>query len=145
MKTHLHRARMALLMSLLLLACGLTTAWALGLGDILKVGGIAVLVDSFKKPINNTINKALGERRAEAQGATKVVAILSVGSGGYVGAAQVVGVPSAVDRTQAVVQIEIPAGSFRATGYVPVSRKSVSGSPDRVKGVGVSAVVEFRI
>jgi hypothetical protein len=145
MKTHLHKASLTILISLLVMTSGLTAARALGLGDILKVGGIAALVDYYRKPINNTINKALGERRAEARGATKVVAILSVGGGGYVGAAQVVGVPSAVDKTQAVVQIEVPAGSFRATGYVPVSRKTVGGNPTRMKGVGVSAVVEFRI
>jgi hypothetical protein len=145
MKIHRPKTLITLLVSALIFGTTLTIAKALSFGDILKVGGIAFLVDSYRKPINEFINKALGERQAEAKGATKVVAILSVGSGGYVGAAQVVGVPSGVDNTQAVVQIEIPIGSFRATGLVPVSRKTASGNPDRVKGVGVSAVVEFKI
>lgn len=115
------------------------------LGDLLKVGGIAYLVDRHKKPIDEFINKALGEREAQAKGATKVVAILSIGTGGYIGAAQVVGVPSAVEKAQAVVQVEIPMGSFRATGMIPVSKKDPSASPSRVKGVGVSAVIDFKI
>ena len=127
------------------MVAGISAVQANLFGSILKVGGVAFLVDQYKKPINNFINKALGERGAQAMGATKVVPILSIGKGGYIGAAQVVGVPSAVQKTQAVVQIEIPAGSFRATGIVPVSRKTVSGSPERMKGVGVSAVVDFKI
>jgi len=130
---------------LLIMVAGISAVQANLFGSILKVGGVAFLVDQYKKPINNFINKALGERGAQAMGATKVVPILSIGKGGYIGAAQVVGVPSAVQKTQAVVQIEIPAGSFRATGIVPVSRKTVSGSPERMKGVGVSAVVDFKI
>jgi hypothetical protein len=144
MKKLTNKPLLTTLIALLVLAITLPAAWAFSFGDILKVGGIAFLVDTYRKPINEFINKALGERDAQAMGATKVVAILSVGSGGYVGAAQVVGVPSAVDKTQAVVQIELPIGSFRATGLVPVSKKA-TGSPTRMKGVGVSAVVEFKI
>jgi len=145
MKIRKPKALVTILVSVLMLGTTLTVAKALSFGDIFKIGGIAFLVDSYRKPINEAINKALGERQAEAKGATKVVAILSVGSGGYVGAAQVVGTPSGVDNTQAVVQVELPIGSFRATGLVPVSRKTATGSPTRVKGVGVSAVVEFKI
>jgi hypothetical protein len=144
MKKLTNKTLLTPLLALLVLAMSLPAAWALNFGDILKVGGISFLVDTYRKPINEFINKSLGERDAQAMGATKVVAILSVGSGGYVGAAQVVGVPEAVDKTQAVVQIDLPIGSFLATGYVPVSKK-VTGSPTRMKGVGVSAIVEFKI
>jgi hypothetical protein len=145
MKKQTMKILMSISLGLLIMAASMSAVQANLFGSILKVGGVAFLVDQYKKPINNFINKALGERGAQAMGATKVVPILSIGSGGYIGAAQVVGVPSAVQKTQAVVQIEISAGSFRATGIVPVSRKTVSGSPERMKGVGVSAVVDFKI
>ncbi len=145
MKPH-SKTLLTTILAVSMLATGLTTAFAsFGLGNLLKLGGIAYLVDHYKTPINDFINKALGEREAQAQGATKVVAILSVGSGGYIGAAQVVGVPSAVDTTKAVVQVEIPMGSFRATGLIPVAKKSAGATPTRVKGAGVSAIVEFKI
>jgi len=145
MKKRTRKIVMSISLGLLIMAAGMSAVQANLFGSILKVGGVAFLVDQYKKPINNFINKALGERDAQAMGATKVVPILTIGSGGYIGAAQVVGVPSAVEKTQAVVQIEIPAGSFRATGIIPVSRKTVSGSPERMKGVGVSAVIDFKI
>jgi|WetSurMetagenome_2_1015567.scaffolds.fasta_scaffold1239903_1 hypothetical protein len=145
MKNYLNQKLLTGLVALLLVAFTFSAARALNFGDILKVGGVGLLVDTYRKPINNFINKTLGERGAQAMGATKVVAILSVGSGGYIGAAQVVGVPEAIDKTQAVVQIELTVGSFLATGYVPVSTKGVGGGPKRLKGVGVSAVVEFKI
>ena len=145
MKKQTMKILMSISLGLLIMAASMSAVQANLFGSVLKVGGIAFLVDQYKKPINNFINKALGERGAQAMGATKVVPILSIGSGGHIGAAQVVGVPSAVEKTQAVVQIEIPAGSFRATGIIPVSRKTVSGSPERMKGVGVSAVIDFKI
>jgi hypothetical protein len=139
------RSYKQILIGLLLVAFSATAVSAFSAGSILKLGGVAALVDYFKKPINDQINKTLGERGAAARGATKVVPILSVGTGGYVGAAQVVGVPSAVNKTQAVVAIEIPAGSFRATGYLPVSTKNALKSPERLPNVGVSAVVDFKL
>jgi hypothetical protein len=149
MKRYLSKNLLTGLVALLLTAITFSAARALNFGNILSIGGVALLVDTYRKPINEFINKSLGERQAQAMGATKVVAILSVGSGVYVGAAQVVGVPEAVDKTQAVVQIELPVGSFRATGYIPISNKKDfaggGGGPKRMKGVGVSALVEFKI
>lgn len=121
------------------------TAPAIGLGDILKVGGIAFLVSEYGKPIDKFINDALDEKQAAAKGATKVVPILSLGRGGYVGAAQVVGAPESVKRVKAVVQVEGRFGSFRAQVYVPTTIAKATKSPERAKGVGVSAVVEFKI
>jgi hypothetical protein len=44
-----------------------------------------------------------------------------------------------------VVQVEGRFGSGRAQILVPTTTDKVSGNPDRAKGVGVSAVIEFRI
>jgi hypothetical protein len=145
MTTRLQKTVFSAVVALLVVAMTVTGAQALKLGNVLKLGGIAFLVDTYRKPIDKQINKTLGERKAQAMGATKVVAILSVGSGGYIGAAQVVGSPDYVQQTQAVIQAEINAGSFKATGLIPVSRKTVSGNPERIKGVGVSAVIDFKI
>lgn len=122
-----------------------TTALGIGLGDVLKVGGIAYLVDQYDEQIDSFITSALDEREAAARGATKVVPILSVGGGGYIGAAQVVGTPDSVRRVKAVVQVEGKFGDFRAKVLIPTTTAQVSGSPTRAKGVGVSAVIEFRI
>jgi len=115
------------------------------LGDLLKVGGIAWLVSQYDEQIDSFITSALGEREAAAKGATKVVPILSLGRGGYIGAAQVVGNPENVKSVKAVFQLEGRIGSFRPRILVPTTTDKVTGNPDRAKGVGVSAVVEFRI
>jgi hypothetical protein len=129
------------------LAMGLTArpAKALSLGDILKVGGIAFLVSEYGDRINDFINNALGEREAQAAGATKVVPILSLGRGVYLGAAQVVGAPDRVQTVKAVVQGTVTVGSFRGTAYIPVATKGGLTNPERVTGAGVSAVINFRI
>jgi hypothetical protein len=130
------------LLAALLLA---SSAWAIGLGDILKVGGIAYLVDRYDSDIDKFITKSLDEQGAAAQGATKVVPILSLGSGGYIGAAQVVGTPESVQKVKAVIQLEGNFGSVRAQILVPTVVDKATKNPDRAKGVGVSAVIEFAI
>ena len=146
MKRHQTKLSLLVLAGLLSLVIGVSVARAaFNLGDIIKLGGIAYLVDRYDNQIDNFINRTLGERDAQARGATKVVPILSVGSGTYVGAAQVVGVPSGVQKTKAVIQLQFQVGDFRATGLVPITTKTASRSPTRQAGVGVSAVVEFRI
>jgi hypothetical protein len=130
---------------LLVAALTAVNAWAIDLGDILKVGGVALLVSQYDSQIDKFINNALGERGAAVQGATKVVPILSLGGGGYIGAAQVVGTPENVKRVKAVIQLEGNFGSARAQVLVPTGTEKAGGNPEREKGVGVSAVVEFKI
>ena len=120
-------------------------AWTVDLSALVKVLGIGWAVSQFGDQIDGFITSALGEREAAAQGATKVVPILSLGRGGYVGAAQVVGNPENVQRVKAVIQLEGRIGSFRPRILVPTTTDKVTGSPDRAKGVGVSAVIEFEI
>jgi hypothetical protein len=122
-------------------------ALAIDLGDLLKIAGIGALVSEFRGPLDKTINEALKERGAEAMGATKVVPIFSIGQGAFIGAAQVVGVPDAVKKVQAVAQIEIAIGSGHANAFIPVSTKQPSKEPEklRVKNVGVSAIIDIRV
>jgi hypothetical protein len=123
----------------------LPAAWGINLGSLVKVGGIALLVSTYGGEINGFLDKSLGEREAAAQGATKVVPILSLGGGGYIGAAQVVGNPDNVKKVRAVIQVEGRFGKFGARVLVPTATEKALANPQRAKGVGVSAVVEFKI
>ncbi|VBB09296.1 Hypothetical protein LUCI_4586 [Lucifera butyrica] len=119
---------------------------AFGLGDILKVGGIGILVDKFAGPLNSFVNTLTMNHNAGSDYATKVVPILSIGSGGYIGAAQVSGPQDQVDRVAAVFQIEGNFGGdqFRVKALVPSDSKNPL-KLSRVQGVGVSAVIDVRI
>jgi len=129
----------------LALAVGGGTA-AAQLGDILKGGGIALLVSRFGKDINKAINGLTNTPSETSTYSTKVVPIISGGEGTEVGAAQIMGPPSAVRKVQAVAQIE---GRFRPAGVrlralIPVETKSIS-SIRRVPGVGISGLIDVRL
>ena len=119
---------------------------AFSLGDVLKVGGIGFLVDRFAGPLNSFINTLTFKNKAGNDYATKVVPVLTFGSGGYVGAVQVTGSQELVDRTQAVLQLEsdFNGGQFRVKALVPISSKNPVNF-SRVQGVGVSATIDVRI
>ena len=140
-----HRVIPVALALCLILSMAIAATARLDLGDVLKIGGIAFLVTQYGDKINTVIDGALGEREAAAAGATKVVPILSVGEGGYIGAAQVVGSPESVQRVKAVFQVEIQVSSFRAKALIPAATSKAKTTPSRAKGVGVSAVIEFKI
>lgn len=135
-----------LLMSLVSAFALPATSEALGLGDVLKVGGIGYLVDRFAGPLNNFINSLMAQHNAGVDYATKVVPILSLGGGGYIGAAQVMGSQELVDETQAVLQVEgnFNGQTFRVKGLVPIDSKNPTHF-SRVQGVGISAVIDVRI
>ncbi len=139
-----------LLVGLIVAALTVTTTvgtQAINLGDIIKVGGIAVIVDQFGSQINDFINKTTANKDLSTTEATKVVPILSLGSGGYIGAVQVLGAQENIEKTQAVVQLEASAlfgRSVRIKALVPVGSKSTSNIK-RIYGVGVSAIVDIRI
>ncbi|MHB9134397.1 MAG: hypothetical protein ACYDBB_25275 [Armatimonadota bacterium] len=120
-------------------------ARAVDIGDILKIGGIVLVVSTFGDQINSFINNLLGQREAASVGATKVVPIFSVGQGAYVGAAQVVGVPSNVQRVQGVAALDVTLGNISGTGLVPISTRTPGRTIDRVGGVGISAIIDFHI
>ena len=123
---------------------GGTAVQAFNLGSILKVGGISVLVSKYGDSINDFLNKLLMKNGVGTDYATKVVPILSVGTGKYIGAVQVVGPTEQVDKVKAVAQLE---GTFngiaRANALIPIESLSVSNL-SRVQGVGVSATLDFK-
>ncbi len=117
------------------------------LGSVLKGGGVAFVVDRFGPQINKGINALTGNRNVSPQDATKVVPILSVGTGGYVGAVQVDGPQDAIDKVKAVAQLEgnvKVVGGIRLRALIPIAAKSVTNLR-RVPGVGVSALVDVKL
>jgi len=119
---------------------------AFGLGDLLKVGGMSVLISKFATPLNSFINQLTFKNGAGSDYATKVVPILSFGHGGYIGAAQVIGTQELVNKTQSVIQMEgdFAGSQFRVKALVPIDSMNPTNF-SRVNGVGVSAIIDIRI
>jgi hypothetical protein len=139
------------------LAAGVVAAPAAGqgvsIGSLIKLFGIGYVVKTFGPQINDAINTLMLNNKVANREMTKVVPILSIAvgvstsGGAFIGAAQVQGPKASLDKVQAVAQIE---GSFgdavRLKGLVPVdSLTPVPGSLHRVYGVGITALVDFRL
>jgi len=118
-----------------------------GIGDILKGAGIVLLVDKFGGELNDFINKLTVNKGIGVEDRTKVVPIVSIGQGGYAGAAQVSGPAHLVDKVKAVAQLEgnFSGRTFRIKVLVPVESKEIVKDIKRVSGVGVSAVIDVRL
>jgi len=151
-----HEKRLIVLGLALGLAVGsLGRAGALNLGgtlkDAVKVLGIGFAVKTFGPQINQGINAVLMQKHIERHGGTKVVPILSVGQGLYVGAAQVMGPETEVAKVKAVIQGEVGATAFskdvRLKALVPVDSINPFESLPKpmFKGVGISAVIDFDV
>jgi hypothetical protein len=123
------------------------------IGSLIKLFGIGYVVKQFGPQINNAINTIMLNNQVGNKEMTKVVPIVSLGvgvgtpGGAYVGAVQVQGPKAAVDRVQAVAQLE---GSFmnqiRLRALVPVdSLNPLPGKLHRVYGVGVTALIDFQL
>jgi len=130
-----------------------TAAAQVSIGSLVKLFGIGYVVKQYGPQINSAINTIMLNNAAQNKELTKVVPIISVGvglgttGGAYIGAAQVQGPKAALDKVQAVAQIE---GSFvsavRLRGLVPVdSLTPLPGKLHRVYGVGVTALVDFQL
>jgi len=116
-------------------------------GSVLKGAGIVILVDRFGEEINKTINKLTMNKGVGTEDRTNVVPIISVGQGGYAGAAQVSGPAHLVEKVKAVAQLEtgFQGRTFRIKVLIPVESKDVVKDLKRVSGVGVSAIVDVRL
>lgn len=139
------------LLTLVLAAAFLCTSTvstqAIKLGDIIKVGGVAFVVDKFGDQINKFVNTITANKDAGTTEATRVVPIISLGGGGYIGAVQIIGAKENVEKCKAVVQIEANAvfgRNIRVKALVPVGSKTTS-KIKRIYGVGVSAIIDIRI
>jgi hypothetical protein len=136
-----------LVAAIILVSLTVVVSYGSLLGSALKVGAVGVVVDKFGGQINGFVNKLTANKNVGTQQATKVVPIITLGSGGYVGAAQVMGTKQNVAKCKAVVQIEgnaIFGSSVRAKALVPVGSKTTS-KIKRIYGVGVSAIIDIKI
>ncbi len=134
------------LFAALLAAASLAVAQLkIDIGDLLKIGGIALVVDRFGPEIDKAVDDLQGFTPEQAA-MTKVVPIISAGSGTHVGAAQVMGPASQVNKVRAVAQVEgkVFGGVVRIKALIPVSTTSVTNIR-RVDGVGVSAIIDVKI
>ncbi len=132
------------------LALAVPSARALDLGDILKKGAIGIaggwLVTAISPQMNDFINTITFNKGVAYDGFTKVVPIVSIGDGARIGAAQVgANTQSAIDRTQAVAQLEGEFSSLRATALIPIDSLNPLKQFRRVKGVGVTAIINVKL
>ncbi len=120
---------------------------ALDLGDLIGVIGGGFVVSAIAGPINDFINTITLNRGAKVEGHTKVVPIVSIGSGTHIGAAQVAGPRGEViASTKAVAQIEATFRSrLRIKILVPIDSENPIQRFRRVQGVGVSAIIDFKL
>ncbi|MEN6520882.1 MAG: hypothetical protein ABFD46_07005 [Armatimonadota bacterium] len=136
---------MMVITAVLLLVTSLPTP-AIDIGDALTAFGIGYAVRVYGNQINSGLNTLMAQRGVEWEGTTKVVPILSIGTGSYIGAAQVAGPPSLVNTVKAVAQGETRIGnSLRAKLFIPVSSTNVLKGVKRVEGVGLSALIDFKL
>ncbi|MBN2081741.1 hypothetical protein JW859_05965 [bacterium] len=119
-------------------------------GDLLegavKVGGVKLAIDEYGDEINDAINKLLDNNDASVDATTKVVPIISVLGNKHIGAAQVVGPEEAVNKVEAVAQLEQSFMNklFRLRALVPIEGDDVDNL-HRVKGVAVSAMIDVKL
>jgi len=151
------KVKLATLMSASALAGMLVTSLSPAqaqLGNLFKgaLGGVATiaLVDKFSSQIDGFVNSVTGNKSRDPYLATKVVPILSIGQGTYAGAVQVSGPPDAVASVRAVAELTAKkkiGTDIQVTAMIPVSSRSVTdlSSLARVKGVGVSAIVDLKL
>ena len=115
------------------------------LGGVLKVGGVNFVIDKYADSINGFLNNLLKQNNLSTTYSTKVVPIVSLGGGAHIGAAQVTGPSSEVERVEAVAQIEASFNSVaRVKGLVPIDSKNPS-TANRIQGVGISAIIDLTI
>jgi uncharacterized protein YwlG (UPF0340 family) len=139
----MRRKTLLITAALLIFMSGMATAQ---LDKILKGGGIAFLVSQFGKDINSALNRLTRTKDRTNTYATKVVPVLSAGTGTQVGAVQIMGPPSQVDKVSAVAQVEsnFRALDLRIRALIPVATKNVTNIK-RVTGVGISGLIDVKL
>lgn len=142
------KRRTTVMIALLAFVLGAGIANAQLFRQLLTVGGAVLVADQLGPQIDSAINGITGQRNLDHQeAATKIVPILSVGEGAFVGIVQVAGPKESVDTVRAVAQLEgrVPLiGGSRAKVMVPINVRTVTNMR-RVSGVGISAIIDLRL
>ena len=134
----------------LVLVFSVQLASAIDLGDILKDGALIIgggaVVKALGPQLNEFINTITLNKGAKYNGYTKVVPIVSLGSGAHIGAAQVGGTTKAsVDKTKAVAQLEGDFNRIRARALIPIDSENPIQQFRRVQGIGVTAIIDVKL
>jgi len=129
---------------------GQVTPASAQLGEVLKGAAIGVLVNQFGGQIDRFVNTLTGNKPDGLRETTRVVPILTVGEGAYVGAAQISGPRNKVEKVKALARVEGSTrigNELRATALVPIDTAKPGDikSLSRVKGVGVSAIIDYKL
>ncbi len=142
MQLKVNKKKVALLLSGVLLISAIA---APQIKELLKIGGVVAVVNTFGKDINKSFNKLWGREESKAM-KTKIVPILSVGKrGNAIGIAQIMGPPRDVDQVVAVAQPELPLMGLRLRALIPVSSKNVVEDIKVVENVGVSGIIDIKL
>ena len=144
------KRKIATLIAVILIACSALPAAAVDLGDVLKGGALILgggaLVKALGPQLNEFINTITFNKGAKYEGHTKVVPIVSIGTGAHIGAAQVGGTnKNSVDQTQAVAQLEGEFNRIRARALIPIDSVNPLKQFRRVQGVGVTAIIDVEL
>lgn len=119
---------------------------AVDLGDLIGVVGGGFLVKAVAGPINDFINTVTFNKGVGVEGSTKVVPIVSFGSGTKIGAAQVAGPEKAVNSTKAVARLDLSfQGKIGVNVLIPIDSENPLQRFRRVQGVGVSAIIDYKL
>jgi hypothetical protein len=113
---------------------------------MLKTKGIALVLDYFPEKINEYVNEN-APLAVEPGYATKIVPVVTVGSKGYIGAAQISGPKEQVDKCKAALTVEgrLASGTVRVQYLIPIDTNTPASleTIHRVQGVGVSARLDL--
>jgi len=121
-------------------------AAAVDLGDLIGVVGGGLIVSALGDQLNDFINTITFNKGVGVEEETKVVPIVSVGSGVAIGAAQVSGPKDVVAKTQAVAQLEVTfQDRIRIKVLIPIDSKNPLERFRRVQKVGVSAIIDYKL
>lgn len=134
-----------------LIVASVITLSAIGgaqLKQVIEIFGVGAAVKQFAPQINGAINKLTGHKDT-ARVTTKIVPIISGGisSRQAVGAAQVIGPKSQVNKVQAVAQIDqdLFGREIKIRAMIPIATKDIQKEIHAVEGVGVSGTVDLKL
>ena len=130
--------------------CGLaaTAMAADAFMDLVKIVGVGAAVTQFAPQLNGAINKLTSHTDTRTM-TTKVVPIISGGinSRKAIGAAQVMGPKSQVDKVKAVAQLDqdLFGKEVKIRAMIPIESKDIVKDIRRVEGVGISGIVDLKL
>lgn len=131
-------------------ALAVTAIAAAQIMEAIKIIGVGAAVKQFGPQINREFNKMTGHKDTD-RSFTKVVPIITVGlnTRGAIGAAQVMGSRSNVQKVQAVAapEVDLFGREIKIRALIPVSSTNITDPKkiSAVDGVGVSGIVDLKL